>query len=147
MRTAIGTNELIVGKDYTSILLNLIRESKKDICVLMFAWRWSNLKSDSDVSLINQALLQASRRGVKVYVFCNFKSMSDHLNALGINAKYWQKRKLMHAKGILFDSEKLLLGSHNLTESAMNFNVEVSALLYDVDVCIAFKNYFKSLWQ
>lgn len=147
MRTATGTNELVIGKDYTQIILKAIDNAKASVYILMFVWKWRTRDPQSDISLINQAILRASRRGVKVFVFCNFSGMAEHLNTLGINAKAWQKTKLMHAKGILIDEKLLMVGSHNLTEPAMNFNVEVSALLYDVDVCQQFKRYFLSLWQ
>lgn len=140
------TNELIVGKDYSKKILKCIDDANVSIDILMFVWKWRMRDSTSDIALINQAILRAVRRGVKVSVFCNFKGMAEHLNTLGINAKAWQKTKLMHAKGILIDDKLLLVGSHNLTEPAMTFNVEVSALLYDVDVCIQFKKYFSSLW-
>lgn len=147
MRTATGTNELVIGKDYSKIILDSINGAQSSIYILMFVWKWRMRDPTSDIALINQAILHASKRGIKVYVFCNFSGMAEHLNTLGINAKAWQKTKLMHAKGILIDEKLLMVGSHNLTEPAMCFNVEVSALLYDVDVCQQFKRYFLSLWQ
>ncbi len=142
----ICNNELIIGKEYTKKILSCLDNAKVSIDILMFVWKWRMRDPTSDVALINQAILRAVRRGVRVSVFCNFKGMAEHLNTLGINAKAWQKTKLMHAKGILIDDKLLVVGSHNLTEPAMNFNVEVSALLYDEDVCVAFKKYFSSLW-
>lgn len=147
MRTDICGNELIVGKEYTKKLLGVIEQATTSISILMFVWKWRTRDPQSDISLINQAILRASRRGVKVSVFCNFKGMAEHLNTLGIHAKAWQKTKLMHAKGVLVDDKILVLGSHNLTEPAVNFNVEVSALLIDEDVCKAFRRYFDYLWQ
>jgi len=147
MRTPLSKNELVVGKDYGPQLLSHINRAQSSIYILMFVWRWHGGDPSSDMSLINQAILQASRRGVTVKIFCNFQGMAEHLQSLGMDAKFWNKKKLMHAKGILIDNDTLLLGSHNLTDPAMGQNVEVSAVLYDADVCAQFNKYFFSLWQ
>ena len=147
MRTPDAKNELIIGKDYSKKVLEFIQGAKSSIYILMFDWRWYSRDVSSDMSLINVAILRASQKGVQVKVYCNYPAMCDQLNKLGIDAKCWQKTKLMHAKGILIDEDTLILGSHNLTQSALTLNVEVSAVLYDADVCTQFKKYFFSLWQ
>ena len=144
MRSTDAKNELIIGKEYSSKVLKHIQNARSSIYILIFDWRWYSRDVSSDMSLINNAILRASQKGVVIKVFCNYASMCDQLKKLGIDAKCWTKTKLMHAKGILIDEDTLILGSHNLTQSALTLNVEVSAVLYDKDVCIQFKKYFLS---
>lgn len=146
MRTADAKNKIIVGQDYASEMLSHIKNATVSIYILMFDWRWYGRDITSDMTLINQAVLQASRRGVSVKVLCNYEEMAANLRTHGIAAKSWKKQKLMHAKGVLIDEDTLILGSHNWTENAMGLNVEVSSVLYDTDVCEQFKKYFFSLW-
>jgi len=140
-------NRLVIGKDYAKEILSLIKNAKSSIYILMFDWRWYTKDISSDMSLINNAILRASQKRLDIRVYCNYAEMCAHLNTLGIKAKCWEKTKLMHAKGILIDNNILVLGSHNLTQSALTLNVEISAVLYDADVCLQFKKYFNSLWQ
>lgn len=147
MRTSDAKNGLVIGKNYGREVLAHIKRAERSIYILMFDWRWYKDDITSDMSLLNQAILRASRNGVDVKILCHYDEMAKHLQALGFSAKSWPKTKLMHAKGILIDEDTLILGSHNLTENAMGLNIEVSAVLYDDDVCAQFKRYFFSLWQ
>jgi phosphatidylserine/phosphatidylglycerophosphate/cardiolipin synthase-like enzyme len=140
-------NKILVNQDYAKILLPLIRESKQTIHVLMFDWKWYKNDFSCDVSLINQALIQASRRGVKVKIITNSNDIKEHFLPAGIEVKPYKVHGVFHAKLFILDSSRAIIGSHNMTQGAMSRNYEVSFLCDEIVPCIGFDSLFKSLWQ
>lgn len=140
-------NELIIGPAYAESLCELIGNAENDILILMFDWKWYAQDFSCDVSLINQALIRASRRGVKIRALTNYGEIASKLNSHGILAKVWTGSRLMHAKTIVIDRWVAVLGSHNFTQNAMSLNVEVSIAESDEELCQKLAKYFESLWS
>jgi phosphatidylserine/phosphatidylglycerophosphate/cardiolipin synthase-like enzyme len=146
MSETYGKNELIVNGDYSEKLVPYIDLAKISIDILMYDWRWYKQDFSCDVSLVNNALIRAVRRGVKVRAVVNTNTVIEQLNALGIVAKGWKKSKAMHAKCFILDHTAVMIGSHNLTQNAMGFNVEISAIFSDIQIADELTKYFNSLW-
>ena len=53
----------------------------------------------------------------------------------------------MHSKAFCFDSDVLIVGSHNFTENANTVNLEMSVLTTDKDDIMKYINYFETLWS
>lgn len=140
-------NKLIIGKDYASEVIGVIDEAKSSIKILMFDWRWYVEDFSCDVSLINQSIVRAVRRGVKVMTVTNYLNVIEQLKTLGIQAKKWDSSKLMHSKGIVIDEKIVIMGSHNFTKNAMSYNVETSIVVHDEAIAKNLSTYFDSLWQ
>lgn len=147
MCTEIIKNELILNSDYTDRLLELIDQAKEDICVMMFDWRWYRNDFSCDVSLINQSLVRAKRRGVSIRLLLNSDLVQNELSTVGFQVKHWKADKLMHAKLFIIDKAFLICGSHNLTENALSRNIEVSLLTNDGEQIKKARDYFESLWS
>lgn len=88
-------------------------------------------------SKVVDSLISAHYRGVDVKVILE-RRVSDNTNSLsfsrlsgaGIDACWaTEAYKLTHSKIIIVDGRKALVGSHNLSNSALNYNREVSLLL------------------
>ncbi len=147
MQSSLPKNELIIGPDYASDLIDRIDECKSEILILMFDWRWYEQDFSCEVSLINHALVRAVRRGVKVRAITNLDTISKHLNAVGVESQVWTGARIMHAKTIVLDRWVIVLGSHNLTQNAMTLNIEVSVAFADSILAEKLATYFDSLWR
>lgn len=147
MYTPIPKIELVIGREYTACILECIKNAKSDIKILMFEWKWYKEDFSSDASRINQAILQAIRRGVKVRAFINSGVQAEYLKSVGIETQAIKKRTLMHSKTIVFDNKTVLIGSHNLTENAMTSNIETSVCIDDDALAQKIETYFDNLWQ
>ena len=126
MPTSTIKNEILIGNQYPKELITRINSATKNIYVFMYDWRWYKNDFACEMSQINQALVRAVRRGVKVYAILNSNEVIETLLSVGINAKKFNNKQLMHAKAVIIDEWVTIIGSHNFSESAMGLNLEIS---------------------
>lgn len=137
---------VIIGKDFPRVVIPLIDQSKKSIDILVFDWRWYSNDPVNPVQLFNQAIVGAVRRGVKVSALVNFSHAIPFLLDVGVDVQQYKNSGILHSKIIIIDKKHLILGSHNLTQSAFSSNVEVSILLENfekIDILLDFVNNIK----
>lgn len=137
--------DIIVGKEFPQKVVPLIEGAKKSIAIVVFDWRWYPNEPGNPVQLFNQAIIQAVRRGVKVTVITNCDDVVKKLNSEGCNAKKLKTEKLVHAKLMIIDSEKAIIGSHNYTQNAFIMNHDLSIIIDDSIMVNGFEEYFRTL--
>lgn len=147
MDTTVSKNELLICGEFTDRVIELIDAAKVSIYIFMFDWRWYKNDFSCEVSRINQALVRATRRGVKVQTLLNYAALEKQLLDLNILARKANVRKLLHAKSIVIDEGIVILGSHNLTKEAMTRNVEMSLVVNDTDLAKRIIDYFENIWS
>jgi phosphatidylserine/phosphatidylglycerophosphate/cardiolipin synthase-like enzyme len=147
MCETISKNELLLGSDFSDRVIELIDSADSSIYIFMFDWKWYKNDFSCDVSRINQALVRATRRGVKVQTLLNYSEIVEILNNLNITARRANVRKLLHAKSIVIDENIIILGSHNLSKEAMTANVEMSLVISDPELAKRIINYFQTIWS
>lgn len=147
MSEIIPKTESLIGSRYADAVLECINASMRTIDILMFEWRWYKDDFSHPIQLINHALVRAVRRGVKVRAITHHADIAKILRDVGIDAKAWPLKKLMHAKLIVCDGNAVIMGSHNLTGSAINTNIENSVLFYDKEIAETKIKYIDSLWS
>lgn len=102
---------------------------------------------------VEDALILARMRGVDVKVILEERVSSDansgafsRLSASGISVcTASEEYRLAHSKVIIVDGKKALVGSHNLSDSALNYNREIS-LLVEGNVVSELLELFRSDW-
>ena len=139
--------KILFNSDYRSAVVPLIQKARQSIRIFMYDWRWYVDGFSNDVSLINSALISASRRGVKVQVIANSNDVPKDVLTLNFAVKSWTKTKSMHAKCIVIDSDTIILGSHNLTQNAMGLNLEISCVVLSEPSAGLLIKYFDSIWS
>lgn len=138
--------QVLVGKEFPGKVIPLIEEAKSSIDIVVFDWRWYPENPGSTVQLFNQALLRAKKRGVKVRAILNPLDTIQQLKALGIEAKKVQHKNLVHCKLMLIDGVTAVVGSHNYTASAFQFNLELSVVVNVPAGDLKIANFFNHLW-
>jgi len=136
----------IIGKEFPNKVIPLIDSAKHSIDIIVFDWRWYPQNPGSPVQLFNQALVRAVRRGVKVRAIANNNEIISTLKNVGVEAKKLLTPRLVHVKLMVIDGQKVILGSHNYTESAFQMNYELSVLLDEVEPDNQFLEFFNNLY-
>lgn len=101
-----------------------------------------------------EALERAKARGVEIRIIIERNVIGDdngevyrELLAKGFNIRYaGSAYKLTHAKFIIVDGKVVLVGSHNLSNSALYKNREASVIIRDVATVREFEHAFAIDW-
>lgn len=137
--------QIIIGREYPQVLTPLIEQAQHSIEILVFDWRWYANEPNSNVQKFNSAILQASKRGVKVRALVNNNIIPTILQLENLSVKRVGTKSMMHVKMIILDQKKLVIGSHNFSKNAFEFNHEVSLLVEDEAVIARARKYFEML--
>lgn len=98
---------------------------------------------------IVEALERAKGRGVRIRIILDDinKEMHDELLSKGFNVRYAPGAyKTTHSKIMIVDSKKLLVGSHNFSNSALYKNREASVIIADMKTIKEFVGEFELDW-
>lgn len=147
MSTPLSKTELVINSQYRKRVIELIDASKASIDLLMYEWKWYKDDIACDASLINQALVRALRRGVKIRGVVNSGTQMQVLRDIGFDVRTNDGGTVLHTKCLIFDNATVLLGSHNLTDNAMRSNIETSVIIESEENASQMARYFNSLWQ
>lgn len=145
--SAVCENKALIGKAYAPRVCELLDAARDSVLVFMFDWRWYKNDFSCDTSLVNQAMVRAVRRGVKVRALVNYSEVLEQLRAVGIECRKLNSAKLMHAKCLVVDGRVVVMGSHNLTENAMGRNIELSLDFVDEVFAAQLSIYHETLWS
>ena len=137
----------LIGKDYPEKVIPLIDNAKISIDVVMYDWRWYANKPAHLTQQLNNALINATRRGIRVRAVVNSHDHAKFLASLGIKAKSLKDRRTMHSKVVIIDEKYLIIGSHNLTSNAFYRNLESSVILENPNGMPRILEYFKNLYN
>ena len=137
----------LIGKDFPNFLIREINDAKKSIDLCVYDWRFYPERPEHPVSMFNQALVRAVRRGVRVRALINSREFVRILNDMGINAKNPKDKRVLHSKFILIDENTLSIGSHNFTSNAFTSNYETSVLIDECSCAERFALFFETLYN
>jgi len=137
---------LIIGKEFPTQVIPLIKTARKSVDIIVFEWRWYPDQVGSSIQQFNHEIIKAVRHNLKVRVLVNSKKILGPLKDCGVDAKKLISKRLLHTKVMLIDNEMVILGSHNYTMNAFTINHEVSVIIHDKDVVKRLITYFENLW-
>jgi len=136
----------IIANEFPKVVIPLIESAVHSINIIVFDWRWYPTINGSLVTKFNQAICQAAKDGVEVRCLVNNEGVKSRLLAAGCEAKLLHSKKLLHTKILIVDDVKVVIGSHNYTQSAFGANEEASVLVTMPNSDNSFKKYFNALW-
>lgn len=136
----------LIGKDYPIKVIPFIDNAKKNINIIVYDWRWYPNNPSFNVQLFNLALIRAVNRGVLVRAVINSPQLLPILSSVGIKARCTRNKRTLHAKFLSIDDNTLVIGSHNFTKNAFNFNIEVSVLTEIPQEVTRFAELFENLY-
>ena len=147
---------LLKNQEYVPALTKAIDEAKSEIIMSFFLFKISGHKNGSP-DLILAHLAKAVKKGIKVTVIlensggidpqldADNRQTKEFLQEKGVKAFLDSPRKTTHTKLIVIDQRLIILGSHNLTQSALKYNNEISVLLDRPDLAKEARNYMLAI--
>lgn len=135
----VGAAQLLADEAYYPALLGKIRAARQSIDLVMYLWKITAAIGSKPGELV-RALGEARRRGVIVRVILENSGYDEELNRSnreaaaqlqqeGITVTFDSPTITTHAKLAVVDQRFCLVGSHNLTQSALGRNHEISVML------------------
>jgi len=139
--SSVQSSSVIASPDNSrDVLLRLIRQAKKSIHVYA--------QSLNDYA-ISGALAKAAHKGVDVQVLTSAKlreKQANYLQQAGINIHYSQ-HYYIHAKVMIIDNQKAVLGSINFTKNSLDHNRELAVVTNDETVINLLNQTFSHDWN
>lgn len=152
-----GSIKLLEDRDYFPVLMKTINDAKHEIIMSFFMFK-TNGYSDSYTDRVLAALVRAAGRGVKIRVTLEkgdvtkdsqaYKSNLEtaaRLTAKGVEVRFDSPRTTTHTKVAVIDRRYVFLGSHNLTNSALRYNHELSVFIDSTSMAMETLRYINSL--
>ena len=131
---------LLPNREYGDTLLQGVRKARSSIVCSFFLFKATTARNNLPRLLVEE-LIRARQRGVAVTVILE-QDMGgkDRLNEQnretaamlergGVRVFFDSPRVTTHVKAVVIDSRQVYLGSHNLTQSALRHNNELSVLI------------------
>ncbi len=147
---------LLKKQEYLDALLKSIRGARKNILFTYYLFK-TTPSSRNQPDRIAEELVKAGKRGVDVTVILEISDDPDDplngenrqtasfLSRKGIRVLFDSPRTKTHLKVALIDDRYVFLGSHNLTQSALQYNNEVSVLVDSPEMASEMKSYLNRL--
>ncbi|MEN6620124.1 MAG: phospholipase D-like domain-containing protein [Smithella sp.] len=147
---------LLKNQEYFPALVAVIDEAETEIIMSFFLFK-TKMNQNSYPDKIFAHLVRAAKRGVKVLILLeNSDGFDSNLNAenkrtkniledKGIKVYFDTPQKITHTKLVVIDQKIILLGSHNLTQSALKYNNEVSIFIENPELAREARTYMLKL--
>jgi phosphatidylserine/phosphatidylglycerophosphate/cardiolipin synthase-like enzyme len=147
---------LLKNREFQTALLKYVKGARKSIIFSYFIFKTTG-RADNIPRKLADELLGARKRGVDVTVILEKKSdNNDSLNRenlhtaailakSGVKVFFDSPKVTTHVKAAVIDDHLVLLGSHNLTQSALLHNNELSVLIDSSEIAAEIRSYLNSL--
>lgn len=146
----IDVQPILTPDNYIDTVLPFIQSAKSRI---YFQNQSFNTRTVGDnYRRLLDALLEQQKGGLDVRII--FRSFGSEDRDIISNAKDYgfdtnkiRKQKNCHTKGIIIDSEAVLMGSHNWTTAGTGFNRDASLIFYDAEIAKFYEEIFLYDWN
>ncbi len=130
---------ILADSDYFFTVERLLGGARERIDLAMFLFKQGKARDNRPARLI-EALIAARRKGLEVRVLLEHsghdkglnKSNQEAAEALrkgGVTVRFDSPNRTQHGKFLVVDGRYCVVGSHNLSQSALKYNHELSLLI------------------
>ncbi|MEZ4317402.1 MAG: phospholipase D-like domain-containing protein [Myxococcota bacterium] len=142
----VGPTRLVCDRDYLPAAILAVQAASERIRVAEFL-----VYEGSGVNDLLTALEAAAERGVEVRFLADeegdgTEAAFGRLASAGIDTRFDGPARTLHNKLVVAD-DVAVVGSHNLTSSALNTNHEGSVLVADAEVAGWYAAWFDAVWD
>lgn len=139
-------------------LLQGIREAQREILIATYKMDYNERASKRHLNALVEALHQASKRGVHVRCLLNMDKENTQIGRInarasrllekrGVILRKGERGRTIHAKLVIIDEEIVIVGSHNLSESSLCRNFEISLRFRDPVIALDLKEIYQKEWE
>lgn len=159
MRGSVRANVTpVYGRDFLHTVLYLIAGANSRVWFTMFQVSSAINRRGSKVARIIEAISEAQKRGCDVRVIVHQSLynkqigeqnsvIKKQLEQLGIPCRGYAGGGALHMKVILVDERFTVLGSHNMTERAMQSNAELSVAVDSRQFAVDMAEMYRDIWH
>lgn len=149
---------LLPDESFLQAAKTLIRDARKTIYISSFKLELTaKPRGKRLLDLFHQLAMKADA-GVDVRILTNIRADRPHIPASntyavkmlqqkGIEIRKPRDERVCHAKVIIADHKKAIIGSHNLSVKSCHSNFEVSVLLTEVGTINVLAAFFLHTWD
>jgi phosphatidylserine/phosphatidylglycerophosphate/cardiolipin synthase-like enzyme len=147
---------MLADHKYVDALLGGIRSAKKEIAGCFFLFKLAGGQGGLPAKIAEE-LIAAHKRGVDITieleqeatgkgtVYEQNRRAAKLLSDAGIKVRFDAPKTTTHVKALVIDRRYVYIGSHNLTQSALKFNNELSVLIDSPELAAEVTTYLNSL--
>ena len=128
-------------------LCKLFDNAQASITILQYAFE-IRAHIPTRIKMIANAILSAADRGVNIRILINTKhgvapdsidavNLAEYIRHPNIHLYYHRSTQVMHAKAIIVDNDKIVIGSHNLTRTSLYSSLNISVIIIDHELARA----------
>jgi phosphatidylserine/phosphatidylglycerophosphate/cardiolipin synthase-like enzyme len=144
--------QLLENGEYGTTLINRIRSAQRRILCVFYLFKLTDSPRNQPRAVAD-ALIAAQRRGVDVTVILESGRQVERDNRAalrlfalgGVRVVVAPAGSTTHAKAVSIDDRYLFIGSHNLTQSALTRNNELTLLLDSPSLAAQLRRYAERL--
>jgi phosphatidylserine/phosphatidylglycerophosphate/cardiolipin synthase-like enzyme len=152
---AVVDAKLLLDRDYFTALLDGVDRARAEIFLSAYLFRTIKDARGYPEAVL-KSLILAAKRGVRIDVVVERNQDADYLNRNnaetaerlkqgGIRVCMDAPDRVTHTKLVVIDRRYVLIGSHNLTQSALKYNHEASVWIDSAPLAEEALRYMKSL--
>lgn len=131
---------ILKDEEFRSAVLNAIGGASREILITTYKLGYAARLSTRHLNAIVEALHRATSRGVRVRCLLNMDKINSSLGRTnerarklltekGILVRTGPEGRTYHAKLVIVDNMVAFVGSHNLSESSLCRNFEISLMI------------------
>jgi phosphatidylserine/phosphatidylglycerophosphate/cardiolipin synthase-like enzyme len=151
---------LLRNREFAEALTESVRSASKSIHLSFFLFKATDKRNNLPLKLAEE-LIKARKRGVDVSVllerpsknnpssgdslYSDNRRTADLLARGGVKVYFDSPSVTTHTKVAVIDGHKVFIGSHNLTQSALMHNNELSVMLDSPEMASEVKSYLDRL--
>ena len=151
-----GKVTLLQDHKYVDTLLSGIRNAKKEITGCFFLFKITSGHDNLPLKVAEE-LVAAKKRGVDISIELEQEALgkgsvyeqnrraANLLADAGIKVRFDAPKTITHVKAMVIDRRYVYLGSHNLTQSALKYNNELSVLIDSPELAGEITTYLNGL--
>ncbi len=150
--------EFLGDREYFDQVLELLSKAKESVYVAMYIMKYDPNEEDDPVNILLYRLVKLHNEGVDVRVVVDDYTKSHYYKTLvflkenGVEVKLDPRSSTrLHAKiviiEVIIDKKWVIVGSHNWSESGLQYNYEAAILTSKPETVIEALRYFNNLWE
>ena len=146
---------VLIDNEFLPQARTLIESAKRSIDITTFKAEITTKPRGLALLHFFKALLLKAKEGVRIRFLINWNQerrscpktnlyVITELRKVGIDIRHLRNNRCCHAKAILVDKEKVVIGSHNLSVKSCHNNFEISYISTDEEFISRLSSVFES---
>lgn len=147
----------LIDQEYHRELRLVLGGARKSIWISMFEIESGRGARDRDSRALVELVCARAREGIEVRVLLSQifpNRWSDRKNQVsawrlfneGCDVRYLPGNRTVHAKVVIIDRARILVGSHNWTRFSLGYNLEISVITDDEELVNTVLTELNELW-